>query len=282
MSEENKVRDAADAVKGVLQAVPIYPDLIQPAAKELGEGLHTVAKAVNIALEPFVALVWGYDKIKEYVIGALAKRLQGVQAERIISPSPSVAGPTLEALRFAGHDPTLRELYANLLATAMDTKTANEAHPAFVEIIKQLTSDEARILQIMEAKTVIPVIDVRIVIPSGGMIEHVRTFSLIAEEAGCFHLELCQAYIGNLSRLNLIEISGDKRLEDGKCYEPLEQHPMIVEICEEIKNIQNLNCQFHRHYLSLTTWGSMFLRACVNDVARSATPSEALIQPDHP
>jgi hypothetical protein len=31
MGEENKVRDAADAVKGIVEAVPVYQDALQPA-----------------------------------------------------------------------------------------------------------------------------------------------------------------------------------------------------------------------------------------------------------
>ena len=42
MGEENKIKDAAEAVKGILEAVPIYQDALQPAAKELGKGLQTI------------------------------------------------------------------------------------------------------------------------------------------------------------------------------------------------------------------------------------------------
>lgn len=35
MAEENKFRDAADAVKGAIEAIePIYEDAVQPLAKE--------------------------------------------------------------------------------------------------------------------------------------------------------------------------------------------------------------------------------------------------------
>lgn len=162
MTEENKIRDAADAVKGVAQAVPIYQDAIQPAAKEVGTALQTVAKTIHIALAPVSALVWGYEQIKDYVTASLIEKLKNVPKERIVSPSPTVAGPTLEALRYAGHEPTLRELYANLLATSMDAGTAQEAHPAFVEIIRQLTPDEARIVRLfLEPRPPFPLITVR-------------------------------------------------------------------------------------------------------------------------
>jgi len=65
--------------------------------------------------------------------------------DQIVVPKPNVAGPALEALRYTWHEETLSDLYANLLAaSSMDKSTADGAHPAFVEIIRQLTPDEAK------------------------------------------------------------------------------------------------------------------------------------------
>lgn len=147
MSDENKVRDAADAVKGVVEAIPVYQDALQPAVQEVGKGLATVAKTIHVALAPVAALVWGFEQVRDFVHSRVAEKLKDVPRERIATPSPSVAGPALEALRYSGHDADLREMYANLLATSMDASTAREAHPAFVDIIKQLAPDEAKLLR---------------------------------------------------------------------------------------------------------------------------------------
>ena len=48
MSEESKIRDAADAVKGIVEAVPVYQDALQPAVREIGKGLETVAKSIRV------------------------------------------------------------------------------------------------------------------------------------------------------------------------------------------------------------------------------------------
>jgi hypothetical protein len=48
---------------------------------------------------------------------------------------------------FASEVPDLREMYAKLLATSMDSATSDTAHPSFVTLIQQLTPDEARILR---------------------------------------------------------------------------------------------------------------------------------------
>jgi hypothetical protein len=67
MTDENQIRDVVDAVTGVAKAVPVYQDVVQPAAQEIGKALQTVAKTVHVVLAPVSALVWGYDQVKEFV-----------------------------------------------------------------------------------------------------------------------------------------------------------------------------------------------------------------------
>ena len=128
VGEENNIRNVVDAVTGVAKAVPVYQDILQPAAQELGKALQTVAKTVHIALAPVGALVWGYDQLKDFVSTKVADRLKNVPPENIVTPKPNVAGPVLESLRYTGHEPSLSDLYANLLAASMDKSTAQGAN----------------------------------------------------------------------------------------------------------------------------------------------------------
>ncbi len=247
MSNENKIRDATDAIKGLVEAVPVYQDAVQPAAKEIGTALQTVARSIHIALAPISALVWGYERIKDYLSEALAKRLEQVPPEHIITPNPTVAVPAIESLRYTAHDPTLREMYANLLATAIDARTAKEAHPAFAELIRQLSPDEARILKYIADKQInTKPTEVEMVgegwrnnhrflhwhpnyplwfpILSGEMkVSNLKNeftlplvhFSLLEQKAGCKYKDLASSYIDNLCRLGLTEIL---RYSDEKKY----------------------------------------------------------------
>ena len=195
MSDDNKIRDTVEAVKGVVEAVPVYQDLVQPTAQELGKSLAIVAKTVRVALAPLSAFVWGYEKISGYLDEKIPQLLKGVPHERIITPEANVAVPAIEALRYS----PLREQYANLLATAMDSQTAQEAHPAFVEILKQLTPDEARILNRMFS------------LDQEAFCFYVESKEekilddvwLIGHDAGCENTNLVPIYIGNLNRLGI-------------------------------------------------------------------------------
>ena len=161
MPDENNLQSTTNAVKGMLEAVPIYQDVLQPAAKEVGLALQTVAKTVHVLLAPVSGLVWGYNQIKEFVGTRVAEKLREVPEERLRPPEPNIGGPALESLRYTEHKEDLRELYASLLATAMDSATLAQAHPAFVEIIRQLSSDEAKIIRSLAYSGTRSMIDVR-------------------------------------------------------------------------------------------------------------------------
>ena len=73
--EPEDIKKTAETVEGIVKAIPIYEDLLQPATQELGKGLEIVAKTVNIALAPLSGLVWGYDQIKQYLLNKITLRL---------------------------------------------------------------------------------------------------------------------------------------------------------------------------------------------------------------
>ena len=265
MSDESKVRDAADAVKGIVEAVPVYQDAIQPAAKEIGKGLETVAKTIHIALAPVAGLVWGFERIKDFVHTRVAEKLKDVPPERITSPSPSVAGPALEALRYAGHDPDLREMYANLLAASMDAATAQNAHPAFVEIIKQLSPDEAKLLRLFVRRRPLPVVDVNAAdLDDSGSVPILARFSLLGYDAACQHPQMAPNYLTNLCRLGLTEIPAFGSYTHKKVYEPLRNHPTVQSLKAHIEGSLKKKMEIVERHLAITPLGQQFIQACVD------------------
>ena len=256
------VRDTAEAIEGVAKAVPIYQDLVRPAAQEVGTVL---ARTVHAALAPLRGLVWGVEQIEEYLYSTLAEKLKRVPNERIQTPEPTIAGPALEALRFAGKEPVLREMYANLLATAMDREMAERAHPAFVDIIRQLAPDEAKILRwIVAAKhRARPVINVYSRDKEGvGQRGVLRHFSLLGVEAGCEHPHLTSNYLENLCRLALMEMPEGRSYADKSVYEPLENHPEVLALKKQIETDGRVPW-IAQEAFDVTTFGVQFLNASV-------------------
>jgi len=259
MGKENKTRDAVDAVTGLVKAVPVYQDLVQPTAKEIGVGLQNT---VYLALAPISGLVWGFDKIKIFVGTSVAKRLEKIQPKQIITPMPQVAGPALEALKYTGHDETLREMFAKLLATAMDEKTAANAHPSFVEIIRQLSTDEAKICRLLKEDGYFPVINLNEECKKGYK-THWANFSPLGYDAKCQFPTFIQSYLDNLCRLKVIEIHYEKWLTDNKKYNMLKRHPDLRAMLKEMKTLKQ-KPSIERGLLTTTAFGQTFLDACVD------------------
>lgn len=266
VSETNKVKDTIEAVTGLVEAVPVYEDLAQPAAKELGKTLLTGAKLINMALSPISAMVWGYDQVRDFIIPKLEEKLKKVPEENIITPDPIIAVPTIEALRYTASNETLRELYANLLANSMNSETKISTHPSFVEIIKQLTSDEAKILKyIYDCK-----------LSSDGVIQLIsinddNTYHIVLDVftdlpflANCDNTDMVQPYFENLTRLKLINYDFNHTRSNKNVYDRLENHFEIQKLIQTLKDEDaTTHTKFKRGVLTTTLFGDHFLKSCL-------------------
>lgn len=265
-SPGSNVRDTAEVVKGIVENVPVYEDAIQPAARKIGEGLETVASVILIALAPLKALVWGYEQFESFLSTKVAEKLSETPSDEIIEPKLHVAGPALEALRYTGHEEELSELYANLLAASMDARTASKAHPSFVEIIKQITPDEARLLKYFSTTVRLPLIDVQAAEEDGeaGYVDVLVHFSTFGTDAKCEHPHLTPVYLDNLARLGVIALPDSLYTSPG-AYEELENHPSIVEAKEQINALEGRKAQIVYRLVEITSLGQQFMEACVVD-----------------
>jgi hypothetical protein len=209
------VKSAKDFVEAA------YPDAMQPAAREfgeaakpagreLGDSVSVLARTVSAALDPLRAVLWGYEQIRELICEQVASRFEK-KPERLGEANLAVVGPAVEALRFTASDPTLRELYMNLLATSMDKENARQAHPAFVETVKQLTPDEARIVRLLGTESF--ELETRWEVkPTGDELwDQLRT--KVAVPAGCECPDLLPSYPDNLKRLGLVDFPITRLME---------------------------------------------------------------------
>ena len=134
----NNFKDTMDAVN----------DYVEPKTKkELCKTVYTLSKTINVALIPLSLLIWGYEKIEKTINNDLEKKLKNIPEEDIVTPDPRVAGPLIESLKYTAQEDELREMYTNLLASSMNKKKNSDVHPSFVEIIKQLLPDEAKLIK---------------------------------------------------------------------------------------------------------------------------------------
>lgn len=268
-NKETNVKATIDAVTGLVKAVPVYQDAVQPAAKQVGQSLETVTKTVNIVLAPIKALVWGYEKIEEFISTRVSEKLKNTPEENIVTPPPQVAGPAVEALKYSGHDSNLRELYANLLATAMDKETIHKAHPGFVEIIKNMTSDEAILIQAFLVLGTHPLIDVQAKYKGGSTGKGYQilysNYSHLHKQVKIERPDLIPTYLNNFCRLGILEIPSGKHMTAPNTYEPLENDKELNQLKEQIAKLDDRLVVFDRKAITTTAFGKLFVQNVVTE-----------------
>jgi len=114
------------------------------AARIRAARIAALERAKTQVIRPFLRMVGVSKEYFEDVFPQeLAEKTAHIPDEHFITPTVSVAVPALQGLSYTYDEPALKNLYLNLLTTASDNRRADQAHPAFAEIIKQLAPTEA-------------------------------------------------------------------------------------------------------------------------------------------
>lgn len=140
-----------DDIGKVIPITELYRDLAQPATREVGEALGNAVKVSRFALAPVDYLATQHQRWKRY----LERLAEKVPEERRVSAHPQLAGPVFAGLQYVEETGINAELFINLLARAIDRDRVSEAHPAFAQLICQLSPDEALILFYVKQRTFI-------------------------------------------------------------------------------------------------------------------------------
>ncbi len=136
---------AEGAAKGIAaNTPPIYTDLLKPGTILLGKGL---ADVIKLTLAPLTATAWTFDKIAHWLTSDIEEKLKDVPYEKLQTPKLSVFGPAIETIRFLADEPQLRDMFAQLIANSMNKEYAEKVHPGLVEILKSISSNDARMLK---------------------------------------------------------------------------------------------------------------------------------------
>jgi hypothetical protein len=262
----SNVAEITKAVAALVHEVPVYQDAIQPAAKELGKSLETISKAINVALSPVAGMIWSYEKIKSFIQESLEQKLANVPIDKIIAPKPHIAVPTIEALRYTGTEPDLASLYAELLATSMNSDTSTLAHPSFVDLIKNLSADEAKLIAVLSPLIgggSFPIIELRLEKPPAFSYKTSQTnIHLLAKKANCDIPENSALYLSNLERLGVLNLSYNETLAEESEYTEIEAMEFVKQFLARPIGPDTFRPKVKRGVAFITPVGAAFIRAC--------------------
>ncbi|HRJ02606.1 MAG TPA: DUF4393 domain-containing protein [Hyphomonas sp.] len=240
------------------------PPAKESAAEAPVPALNPEAHKALVAdkLAGFAAVTWDWSRIQEYTVSSIQEILaiRTVPPDRMTSPRLDIAIPAIEAMRYSG----LKREFALLIASTMDTSLADDAHPSFIEILKQLTLDEVRIvLSFPDVGQVLPFANINYLDRSGRILSSLRY--IVPEHVArvCERPKALGGYMDNLLRLNIISAPAHLAISDERFYRDLLAQDFVGVF--EAGVAPGLKPSVDRRVLALTDFGQMFRRCCLDE-----------------
>lgn len=255
---ENKILDGTDEA---IKIVPeLYDDGLKPVVQESGKTLSLLPKTINAALLPLRK--WIAER--EYSFAETEKlleiKLRNIDQEKIVTPEAYVAVPALQAISYSMDSEELRNMYANLLAKAMNADEKDNVHPAFIELIKQMAPRDAAILDGVFNSSSTPLIDLSIITEKGS-ISYRYNFSWIT----CFSYDKVAVAIDNLERMGLIEIPYGINYAEDSIYEMIRNTSAYKENREQLEQMNVGKVQETKKIIRKTALANSFFEICLKE-----------------
>ena len=205
-----------------------------------------------------------FIRIADAAVGPTARlgSAGGARLRGMVSPVQRMVADTFAASPEVGdREEDLREVAHQLIKRSWEPDAVfARRHPAFAEILTELTPDEARVLRFLVVAGRQPSIDIRTKTLFGIGSEQVAYgINMVAQMAGCRWPEFSENYLANLNRLGLVQFSKEP-VEDYRRYSLLEVQPDAI---DAIEAAGRSTLSVYRS-INLTAFGHQFCDVCID------------------
>lgn len=240
----------------------IYKDAIQPAVQPIGQLISYPTRLIRLAFSPLEKWLIGSEESLRLAVNMVAEKTDRLPEDKIAPLEPNIAIPAVMQLSYCENSSDIRNLYANLLATSMNADRKWTVHPAYVEIIKQLTPDEAKYLGALPPNSNIPhpLINVKHS-KKNGFTSVMSNFTDEYVNVLEYPMQI-SSYLCNLARLGLISISERSFIANNEIYSRIKKSTLLIEILSQKGLGQLEGLAYEKRLFNLTDFGAGFVMVC--------------------
>lgn len=190
--------------------INILPKFVDEAASPLAQSVgNTLSELWGLSIGSHVSL-WAQkqhlkqqENFKKY-IELVENKTQQVPEEFLKEPELHIVGPAIEASKYYIESELLREMFANLIASSIDSRKTNITHPSFVEVIKQLSPLDAQNLKTFGNRGNFPIANY---VHTMGVRRASLFEDIFLENPNVTDLQQISISIKNLERLGILSIT---------------------------------------------------------------------------
>lgn len=247
-------------------------EAVMPVAKKAGNTLSSIWTiafgGIDIYAEKTqLKRVHALNQFKD----ELEQAVSSIPEENIIEPPLHIVGPSLEASKYYFESDELRTMFAKLIAASINVETTLNAHPSFVEVIKQLSTLDAMNLMLFKKRAHYPIAKYSYLFNEE---KHHATClaNVFLENPENIDAELNATSMSNLLRLGLVSISYEEHLTTEGIYEKYLNGTFYQELKREIQENNNppengffkaYDILVQKGVVELTSFGDDFIKICI-------------------
>jgi len=261
------------AIQEVAKTVGKFAEVAEKVGGFVSKIIGTASNQAGGILEDWTR----YFRYKNLL--AIADKVEAIHIRRkiegkTISIPPKVAIPMLESAALED-DETLQEVWARLIANSTDPNFIEALHPGYVEIIKQMSPDEAIILNAFLSMKSYPTLFTSHISQESGEAGPNWLFNTTKQQASyeniyVKYLEYCKeltlkspanarVYLDNLQRLRLVELGHD--FLDGR---KKGLFGLFMDDANADFNQKKNTIPARDEYLRMTAFGKSFTATCIS------------------
>ena len=251
-SDDPRLQDAGNYEADTKQKIAEIKNFIATIPHS---GLIVPLKKVGAAV---IKIAESFSLHSESTKQAINQKIENLKNQGILSgeiASIPAFADMAERLVYLDEEPDLKKMFEDLLISTVDSTKTNINHPAYVEILKQITNQEAlNLKKIFSFSDDIPICNIHLIDKKTNNYILYKEYLLISELS-----DISKRELDNWERLKLISISigmGPTLAEEG-CYDYGED--ILKSYNYKIPESKTL--ELEKGYLSFTEFGKNFAKA---------------------
>ncbi len=197
------------------------------------------------------------EKLKK----SLEEKVEAIPYENRIEPDTQNVCQALDDAKFCVESEEIREMFANLIASTMNSETSNMVHPSFSAILKQMTPNDANFLRLFERNPKIAICSFRIVYKSGGFFSLLENVYFTEENLSLGEARSYALILSVLERLGLIRILLDEWFIKDGAYQVYENSTILQNYKKHYED-DTRSVSIQKGTAQLTALGKSLLEVC--------------------
>ena len=245
----------------------VYDDVIHPSAEPVGQVLSYLPRTLRLWFSKWERWLINGEENLRLTSEALRDKVKTIPEEKLCEPEAYVAVPIMQQLAYCYDSSELRDMYANLLAASMNTDKKWQVHPGYIDVIKQLTPDEAKLLSVLPKETneYVPLITLKVKLGDYTKGEEIIKQNYTnAWDDICDQPQNISLYLDDLARLKIIDIPDGQSLVNIEKYESIKNSEYIQKLKAEHVLAPDTEYDFEQKVMNVTEYGRGFILCCID------------------